>query len=327
VTVEEKIDAIETLLAAVRSNWPLATTILNASYAEASPWIGLVNSHGFAAVYPTTSCSIWTWLEGDAGHLVTATSSQQFADLNLQAIGRYLYERAAFPQQPLMSVPNGRYPVLLPPIAAADLARTLGTLLTGENVLHALRPLRKRLNRAIATTVVTLIDDSTLPSGVKSRPIDDEGTATEATTLIEKGVLKTLLHTRQTAKQFGVPANGKATRSNLWAPPHSAPSNIYLQAGDMPPEALRQEIENGLLVTGILEPGGIQGVAGNFVMLVQGAWVKKGRVIGQVHHVRLSLNIFELLRNIRACGNDLEFSPLLPGAGAPTLLIESMQVG
>jgi predicted Zn-dependent protease len=61
--------------------------------------------------------------------------------------------------------------------------------------------------------------------------------------------------------------------------------------------------------------------------VAQGQWVENKQVIGHVNQARLSLNIFELLRRVRACGSDFQFSPLTPGAGAPSVLIEGMQVG
>jgi PmbA protein len=217
--------------------------------------------------------------------------------------------------------------VLLPPSVAADLARSLGALLAAENVLQNLRPLLSHLDQPIASPAVTLVDDGALADGLKSQPIDDEGTATTATTLIERGRLRALLHTLQSADQLGVAPNGKAMRLALWKQPRSVPSNIYVQGGDATPEQLRGQLRRGLAVMSTPRPGRIHPATGKFTVVAQGWWVEDGELVRPVHGVPLSANIFDLLRNVTACGTDLHFSPLADGAGAPSVLIERMQVG
>lgn len=327
ITPEEKVATLQELLTMVSKNWPPAQTIMNVSYSDSTVWTALVNSRNFAAAYETTLYSMWIWVEGASGHLVTATSGRQFDELELAALGQYLNDRVDFLKQPLGQAPDGPCQVLLPPLAAADLSRALGSLLTGENVIGSIQPLLKRINTPIATGIVTLIDDGRVAGGMKGRPIDDEGTPTQATTLIEQGTLRELLHTRQTAAYLGIPPNGKAVRPTPWDLPRSAPSNIYLKASEMEPESLRQQLQQGVVVVGVLRPGRIHNTTGKYTTVVQGWWVEDKKQIRPVSSVQLSINIFELLRNVRYCGNDLQFSPLAAGAGAPSLLIERIQVG
>jgi PmbA protein len=184
-----------------------------------------------------------------------------------------------------------------------------------------------RLDRPIAAPAVTLVDDGALASGLKSRPFDDEGTPTGATTLIERGTLRALLHTLDTAGRLGMAPNGKAVRPNLWQQPRSAPSNVSLQPGDADPGLLRQELRRGLAVVNALRPGRLHSATGKLTAIVQGWWVEEGVPVRPVSGVPLSANIFELLRDVRRCGRDLQHSPLADGAGAPSLLVERMQVG
>ncbi len=327
VPLASKTAQLERLSSMVHQSQTLAQIMLSACYMDSVLWTAIVNSYGFKAAYQNSHYQIWHWLEGTASHQVMATSSQRFSGISLEALVQQLSENMAFLERPVGKAPNGLYEVLFPPIVAARLAHSLGMLLTGEHVLQDLRPLLKYMHQPIASSVVTLIDDGTMADGLKSRPVDDEGTPTTTVTLIERGKLQGLLHTRQTAMALKMEPNGKATRPDLWHLPRSLPSNIYLQAGDTAPEDLRRQLRHGLIVTGMLRPARIQGARGMFTLVAQGWWVEQGEVVRWVSNVPLSANIFDLLRHIRCCGNDLQFSSLAEGAGAPSLLIEQMRIG
>ncbi len=147
------------------------------------------------------------------------------------------------------------------------------------------------------------------------------------TTLIEQGRLRAFLQTLRSAEELGVEPNGKATRATLWNHPRATPTNIYIPAGEHAPESLRQTMRRGLAVVGVLRPGRVQSATGNFTAVVQGWWVENGVPVQLVSGVPLAANIFHMVRALRARGNDLQFSPLADGAGAPSLLIDQMHAG
>jgi PmbA protein len=326
IPLAEKVAQIEQIMTTMRS--ATATPIIvKACYSESAMQTTLVNSHELKAAYDIQSHMLWFWVEGPAGHLKAAASGSSWGGLDPPGLSRYLAERTALLQQPATAAPSGPCTVLLSPEAAADLARSLGNVLAAEHVLDGMRRLLDRIDQPIASPAVTLVDDGCLPGGIKSRPIDDEGTPAHTTTLIERGTLRALLHTLGTAAQLGVAPNGKAWRSMIWDTPRATPSNIFLQPGGSEPAALRQEIDRGLVVEHVLRPGRIQPATGKFNILVQGWWIEHGELIRQVSSVPLSANLFELLRSIRRCGNDLGFSPLANSAGAPSILVEPMNVG
>lgn len=326
VGIAEKCALLEHAWQTISQSVP-AETILNACYSDAMIWQGLVNSRGFQAAHQSSTYRMWLWVEAGTDHDMLATASQHFPGLALELFERLVAERIALPDQTAQSAPSGECQVLLPPLVAADLARALGVLLSAENVVQQLPALLKRINRPIASRAVTLIDDGRLPNGHKSAPLDDEGTPTTTTMLVEQGTLRSLLHTLQSAAQLGVPANGKATRTSLWLPPRTSPSNIYLQAGTTTPDDLRGQLRRGVLVESALRPGRLQGTTGNFTLLARGWWVEDGQAVRPVSSVPLSANIFDLLRSVQDCDTDLQFSVLADGAGAPGLLIERMMVG
>lgn len=324
----EKADLLESMVADVQRKRDALDTILNLSYTETALWTVLANSRGLTAASRRQQYKLWVWLEGSGGHLAAAAAGRTFSARPARDLVSYLDTCTSFLEQPASPVPqSGPCQVLLSPGLAADFARSLGHILIADNVLHNLRPLLDRVGTPIAARTLTLIDDGCLPDGLNSCSIDHEGTPMATTTLIENGRLRELLHTLRSAQELGVEPNGKATRSALWNHPRGAPTNMYIPAGEHTPESLRQNIQRGLAVAGVLRPGRVQSATGNFTAIVQGWWIENGTPVQLVSGVPLAANIFQMLRAVRARGNDLQFSPLADGAGAPSLLIDQMQVG
>jgi PmbA protein len=217
--------------------------------------------------------------------------------------------------------------VVLAPDAAADVARVLGRVLCAQHVLGRLGRLRDRVGQRIASTMLSLVDDGTLPGGVHTRPFDDEGTPTEATTLIEGGRLRGFLHTLRTAERLDALPNGKAERAAAWHAPEAAPSNVFIPAGSSTVDELRIGAGDGLAISGLLRSGRVQSTTGRFTAVGYGWRLRRGVPAQRVTGVPLSAGVFELMRAIAGRGDDLRFVPLADGAGSPSLLVEPMRVG
>lgn len=326
-TAADRLAWLEETLAAVGRHPEADAERVTGCYTENLTRTVLVSSRGFAAQYTSPEYRLWLWVESSAGRLVAAGASRRGGDLVAATLAAYERQRTAALDVDTCDVPSGACEVLLPPSVAADLARSLGVLLSADTVLAHFKRLLQYLDRPIAAPAVTLIDDGVLSGGLKSRPIDDEGTPTARTTLIEHGCLRTLLHSRHTAAALGAPPNGKATRPRLWDQPRPTPSAIHFTPGLESPEALSRQVRRGLVVSDALRPGRIQSTTGKFTTVVRGWWVEPGMPRRAVSRVPLAVNIFDLLGAVRACGNDLHFSSLADGAGAPSLLVDRMVVG
>jgi PmbA protein len=326
VATQDKIATITDLLKTLKRNRLLADFLMSTCYSENAPWTALANSYGFQVAHQARRSALWLWGESGRGQIRDAVFGPSFSLLEPAALVMRLQKRSEIVDQSTARVPAGPCEVLLSPPAAADLALALGTLFSAENVLRYLPALLNYMGKKIATSAVTLIDDGKMPTGLQTRMVDDEGTPTQKITIIENGRLRSLLHSLQTARQLGVQPNGAATRRALWQEPRSTPSNIYLQAGTAQPEELVQQMKHGILVNNVLRQGIVQNETGKFTLIVQGWWVEHGTVCYAVSDVQIAANIFELVHNIRCCGNDLSFFYHSYGAGAPSVLIENVQV-
>lgn len=322
----EMATAFEELVLAVQANIETFQGMLHASLTRSKLTTILLNSRQFQSAYTAHNYRLWTWIEGLASHQTMAIASRNFGDLIPGMLAQQVHVNPAFLAGETQRAPAGYCQAVFSPLAGADIARALGTLFTADRIMGDLKSLFKYVGHRIASPTVTLIDDSMHPVGVKSRPFDDEGTPSQTTTLLERGILKAFLHTQHTAAVLGLPANGKATRAELWKQPQPRMSTIYLQAGQEAPEDLLRQIQRGILVTNVLRPGRIQGRKGKFMTVVQGWWVENGTRMYPVSGVSLTSPIFDLLRNVRACGSDLQFSSLSDGAGSPSILFDKILV-
>jgi predicted Zn-dependent protease len=323
----DPVALVQTLVAALAKHRLPEPHLISAGYTGRTGYRVLVNSRGLVVRSPVTAHQLWCWWEGAGGHVRLAASGSRAAELSPEQLAEDVAEQAGCLSATGWTEPPGDRAVLLAPAAAADVARVFGRVLCAQHILGHLATLRDRVGRRIAAPALTLVDDGTLPGGVHTRPFDDEGTPTEATTLIEDGRLCGFLHTLETAERLGVRPNGKAHRSALWHPPGPAPSNTYIATGLSDPDTLRRELGYGLAISGLLRSGRVQSGTGRFTAVGYGWWLRDGEPTRRVSGVPLSVGVFELMRHITGCGDDLRFAPLADGAGSPSLLISKLRVG
>jgi TldD protein len=103
-----------------------------------------------------------------------------------------------------------------------------------------------RIGERVATDICTVVDDGTLAQRRGSLNIDDEGTQTQCTTLIEGGVLKGYLQDKLNARLMGVPVTGNGRRESYACVPMPRMTNTYMLPGKSSPEEIIASVKNGL---------------------------------------------------------------------------------
>lgn len=214
---------------------------------------------------------------------------------------------------------TGRYRAYFEPKAFAALLAAFTPMWNGKNVAERKSPLAGRLGEPIASDLVTLIDDPTLPEGLASRPLDAEGTAARRTVLVDGGVLRSYLTNSETARALGVENTGHAWRgyrSILWV----APSNLFLAPGS------GVTFTEGVVVTEIAGlHAGTNAVTGEFSVQALGLWAEGGRVAYPVEDFAVAGNFLTLLREITAVGTDLRWEYAMRLAyGAPMVEVREL---
>ena len=195
---------------------------------------------------------------------------------------------------------------------------------------------RDRLGEKVASPLVTLVDDATIPGAYGSYGVDDEGTPARRNILIDRGILRSYLTDVQSAQKGGIPLSGNGRRGSYRNLPIPRMSNTFLLPGEERLETILERAGSGLLVTK-MGGGQVNPTSGDFVFQVTEAFlIEQGKVGRPVRGATLIGNGPEALRQIEAVGNDLHFEPGMCGKdgqsvpvtdGQPSLLIRSLLVG
>ncbi len=206
----------------------------------------------------------------------------------------------------------------------ADLAQAGMSVYTGK------------IGTQVASPLVTVIDDATIPHARGTFPYDDEGTPGQKTVLVENGILKGYLYDRLTGMKDGSPSTGNGRRESYQARPIVRMSNTLIAPGSDSPESIIRDVKQGLFVKK-MGGGQVNTVNGNFVFEVsEGYLIENGEIAEPVRGATLTGNGPDVLNKIVKVGNDLGFGigtcgkdgQGVPVADAqPTLLISEITVG
>tara|TARA_R110002167_G_scaffold82885_10_gene225805 strand:+ start:1091 stop:2524 length:1434 start_codon:yes stop_codon:yes gene_type:complete len=194
------------------------------------------------------------------------------------------------------------------------------------------------LGERVASPGVTVVDDGTLSGRRGSLTVDDEGTPSEQTVLIEDGILKGYMQDRLNARLMGMAATGNGRRQSYAHMPMPRMTNTYMMAGPEDPQEILSRVKNGIYAVNF-GGGQVDITSGKFVFSCTEAYLVKDGVIGApVKGATLIGNGPDVLTRVSAIGNDMRLDPgvgtcgkngqgVPVGVGQPTLLIDRLTVG
>ncbi len=194
------------------------------------------------------------------------------------------------------------------------------------------------LGRRIAAPGVTVVDDGTLPDRRGSLTVDDEGTPSNRTVLIEDGVLVGFLQDRQNARLMGVAPTGNGRRQSYAHSPMPRMTNTVMLGGAHPPEEILRSVKRGLYAVNF-GGGQVDITSGKFVFSASEAYlIEDGRVGAPVKGATLIGNGPDALTKVAMVGNDMALDPGIGtcgkngqgvpvGVGQPTLKMTGLTVG
>ena len=233
--------------------------------------------------------------------------------------------------------PAGEMAVVLSNEAGGTMIHeAIGHGLEGDFIQQGLSVYSKKLGEKIASPLITVIDDSTLPAKRGSFRFDDEGTPSQRTVLVEDGVLKQFMYDRLSAMKGGKSSTGNGRRMSYKYRPIPRMTNTFIAPGKMNPDEIVKSVKKGLFVKK-MGGGEVNIVNGDFVFEVsEGYLIEDGKIKQPVRGATLTGNGPEVLKEIDMVGNDLGFSIGTcgkDGQGAPvsdaqpTLRIPKIVVG
>jgi TldD protein len=190
----------------------------------------------------------------------------------------------------------------------------------------------------VASPGVTVVDDGTLDARRGSLTIDDEGTPSSYTTLIEDGILKGYMQDRMNARLMGEASTGNGRRQSYAHMPMPRMTNTYMLPGDRDPAEILASVDRGLYATSF-GGGQVDITNGKFVFTCTEAYkIENGKATTPVKGATLIGSGPDVLTKVAMIGNDLELDPGIGtcgkngqgvpvGVGQPTLRIDGLTVG
>ncbi len=195
-----------------------------------------------------------------------------------------------------------------------------------------------RIGERVASPEVTVVDDGTIENRRGSLNVDDEGTPTSSTTLIERGILKTYMQDKHNARLMGVVPTGNGRRESYAHLPMPRMTNTYMLGGDHDPQEIIASVDKGIYAVQF-GGGQVDITNGKFVFSASQAYkiengkvttpIKGATIIGNgpdvLTRVTMVGNDMALDSGIGTCGKDGQSVPV--GVGQPTIRIDDITVG
>lgn len=201
--------------------------------------------------------------------------------------------------------PRGRYRVILDPrLAGVFIHEALGHAAEADHVLHGESILEDKLGEKIAPEAVTIYDDPTLKNSYGFYFYDAEGFRAKKKPILERGILKNFLSSRETAAALNLHPTGNARSQGYDYPPLVRMSNTYIEPGDHSFEELIEDIKTGVYLKGS-KGGEVDTARGIFQFNAEeGALIENGELTKTLRDVSLSGSTLDILQRIEGVGDD-----------------------
>lgn len=222
-------------------------------------------------------------------------------------------------------ISSGKYKILLDKRAASNLFSTFRSMFNANRIQKGFSVFKNKLGQAVASTCITIRDEPLLPLLSGSCSFDDEGCATKNEVVVENGVLLTLLHNMESAKQDGVKSTGNGFKKTFRSFIDIAPTNLYIVPSCESFDDLLLEMHSGLVVRHLESlHSSINVVSGDFSLPCSGYLFKNGEIVHPVEEMIISGNFYELIKQIIKVANDIEHDFYY--IASPALWIASLYV-
>ncbi len=194
------------------------------------------------------------------------------------------------------------------------------------------------IDKPVAESFVSIVDDGTIPGLRGSINVDDEGCASQRTLLVEDGILRSYLHDRISARHFRVPPTGNGRRQSFRHIPLPRMRNTFMRPGPHTKDEIIESVSNGIYCVSFTN-GQVNIGAGDYAFYVKNGWlIENGRLTAPLKDVNIIGNGPETLARITMAGDDLKMDEggwtcgkdgqsVPVSLGMPTCLVSSINVG
>jgi PmbA protein len=304
ITIDQMVQTGEQLIAAIRQHTP--EILCEASIGKGTVSVRLMNSSGGEVSYEKTFFSLG--VEGmivqddDILFVGDGQSSchplldyRNLADEVIMQL-ELAKNKVGISTQPMPVIfkPNGVASALISPLISA---------FNGKIVFMGASPLKDKLGTQAFDRKFSLYDDATMPYQVASCPCDDEGVPTQRTPLVENGVVSKFLYDLQTAGLANAKSTGNGSRGG--GLPAPSINSLIINSGETSFQDMVAGVKLGLIVEQLMGAGQGNTLNGDFSgNVLLGYKIENGFITGRVKDTMVSGNVYQVLKQIEAIGND-----------------------
>ena len=204
-----------------------------------------------------------------------------------------------------------RTTIVLDPYCTAQFLGIIGSTLNGESVAKGRSLFANRLGEAVATTLLTLVDDPTDVRAYTATDIDGEGLAARRNVLIENGVLRTFVQSSYSARRLGAATTGNGVRGGYGGSPSAGCLALQVVPGHRSQAEIIGGIDDGILIQQVQGlHSGVNPVSGDFSTGAAGLTIRKGTLGAPVREFTIASTLQRMLLDIAEIGGDLEWLPM-----------------
>lgn len=267
----------------------------------------VVNSLGISFSEPRTSVFLSSSPVVKGADDQTTSYDYQFtrnlSEIDPEQVGKNAAELTLSMLGP-KTIEGGEMPVVFAPLGGGTvMGYGFAGAVSAEEVQKGRSYIADSIGTTIASENLDIIDDALLTAGLGSRSFDAEGVPSQRTSIIEKGVLKGLLHNSYTAFKDDVPNTGNASRPSYSGLPSISTSNFIIKPGRGTLDDLVSEIDRGVLCRNTADRPNM--TTGDLsAMLYEGFYIEKGEIKHPLKNTLVGINMLDLLKRISRIGDD-----------------------
>jgi PmbA protein len=283
----------------------------------------ILNSNGIEIEESGTSISGFVDVITNSGDTSTAYdfAISRNNDVDFRSIGVNAAELAK-KSQSAISVEPHKTNVILHPFAFSDLLEnTFVPSIDADNVQKGRSNLIDKLGEQIATDKLSIVDDGLMEGGIDTGKSDDEGVASQRTSVIENGVFRSYLYDSYTAGKDNVKSTGNGTRGSYYSTPSVGTRNFIV---NVPGTDIIADTSEGIYVNTVIGAHTANGISGDFSVEARNAFtIKDGKIDKPIKSLMISGNMFEMLKKIDGAGTDIR---KVGGTVTPSIRIPDISI-
>lgn len=327
ISAEEKIELAFALERETKNFDKRVEKVDPCMYSESFSESIVINSKGLELEDRANLAVLYVGVKVKAGEDIKTSSSYKmtndFSEFNVGEIAKEAVEEgiAMLNAKP---IPSGDYRIVLRHDVSSDLLESFTSIFSAEAVQKDLSRLKGKLGEKISNELITIVEDPFMENAISSTGFDSEGVATKYKKLIDKGVLKTFLHSLKTAKKDGVEPTGngyKGYKSSI----SIGSSNVYIEPSETSFKDMISDIDKGLMVTEVQGlHSGLNTISGDFSLSASGFLIEDGKIGRPVNQITIAGNYFDMLNDVESIADDLKFS--MSSVGSPSMKIKKLSI-